>query len=45
VKLTLTRIPFFVLKAQQYLPIALMILAIARVFVLKSLDGEGGTGL
>lgn len=43
--LTLNRIPVFVIKAQRYLPIAMLILGIIRVIVLDSPEGDGGTGL
>ena len=43
--LSLTRIPLFVVKAQRYLPIAMLIIAIARLIVMGSPDSDGGTGL
>ena len=41
--LSLTRIPLFVVKAQRYLPIAMLLLAV--LISPLSPDSEGGTGL
>jgi hypothetical protein len=39
------RISLWSVKVQRYLPIAMMIVALFRWIVMRSPDGDGGTGL
>ncbi len=44
-KLTLTRISLIAIKAQRYLPVAMLAYAVIAVIIgLRPPDGDGGTG-